>query len=705
MISRFVRLCSAGLPLAVLSCAFAQSPSPLPQNPPAAAQPVGPAAAPAQVVNTPEVTDNEPVSMNFAGIDIDGVLDMIQLYTGKVILLPPALPAAPTGYTLKTTKPITKSQAVLYLETMLAMNGIAVIPMGEDALKIVQLNAARVEAPELIWDSTLNLPPSSALASKLFQLEFLRAQEFQTMLATLSNPNLGGQVLFPNANAILITDSISNLQRIETLLKEMDRPIAGGMATKFYQLRNGAKASDVVNKIRTMLQPIQQQIGTGTSYSADDRANQVILITDRRQVEFFDDLIARLDVKADPNTRNDVIYLKHAKAADMATVLTSIVKGQNQVSERSQSTRLRQGTQPDATPRPLPAAGGNAANATPTVASLLGDSAGSTEFSAYVTVVPDERSNSIVVSGTTDDISLLKQLIDKLDIVLAQVRIEVVITEVTLTNNNETGVSSLGLQLDGDRLVGFAGSGAGIALSGIGNTTYASTSRLGGPGSLGRSIDLTGIVTLGTSATKSNTIILSHPTITTSHAKEANIFVGESRPIVSGTVSSSLGGGSTSTTTMQKIGIDLTVTPLIGVDGSVQLDIKQTVDEVGGETEIDGNKVPIVLNRTTSSFVSVKNGEIIVLGGLQRKYNSKSRSRLGPIPIIGDLFGPRTNDNTRSELIFFLRPYVLTNTPADNVEALKRVDGLPQRDDILRQLTPGQVPPEKKPMLDRILPR
>src|SRR5690606_17222851 len=99
----------------------------------------------------------------------------------------------------------------------------------------------------------------------------------------------------------------------------------------------------------------------------------------------------------------------------------------------------------------------------------------------------------------------------------------------------------------------------------------------------------------------------------------------------------------------------------------------------------DGNPVPIIFKRETSSFVSVKSGEIIVLGGLQRQRALKRTSRLGPIPVIGDLLGARQTETVRTELLFFLRPHVLTNTPADNDAAFKRIEELPQRDEIHRK--------------------
>jgi general secretion pathway protein D len=106
-----------------------------------------------------------------------------------------------------------------------------------------------------------------------------------------------------------------------------------------------------------------------------------------------------------------------------------------------------------------------------------------------------------------------------------------------------------------------------------------------------------------------------------------------------------------------------------------------------------------------TSYSTAKSGEIIFLGGFQKKINSKSSSRLGPIPIIGDLFGSRRSDNYRQELIFFLRPMVLTNTPTvDNAEALQRLEKLPSKDDIKEQLDPKYERP-KPTLIEKILPR
>ena len=406
-------------------------------------------------------------------------------------------------------------------------------------------------------------------------------------------------------------------------------------------------------------------------------------------------MITRLDVKSDANTRNDVIYLKHAAAKDVATSLSQLVAGQNSAAKSAGQDALRpaQAGSPAAPPPGTAAPGAPAAATAPLTATLaagLNLPLDSTQFSSLLTILPEERSNSLIVSGTVDDIRLINELVAKIDILLAQVRIEVVIAEVTLDNNHSSGISALGLTLDGDKLVKFGGAAAGIAVAN-GIVTR--------PGVVGAGpLDLAMEISILTTPRKTNSNILSVPNIITSHNREGKIFVGESRPMISSYLndystgpSTSSGSGFRSTVNSKDIGIDLTVKPLIGNDGSVQLEIKQEVNDILGEITIDGNPQPRIGRRATSSFVSVKSGEIIVLGGLQRSSESRSTSRLGPIPILGDLLGSRTHGQTRTDLVFFLRPTVLSNSPADNAAALEQVEKFPkgQREQVKKVLTPA----------------
>ena len=700
MTPRFDRLCLAVLFIAALS-APAQTP---------------PAPRPAAI----EVPDGDKMisELKLPNADIDLVLDTLQMLTGRTILRPAALQTA--TYNLIITKPLPKSEAIIYIETILALNNIGVTPLGDHALVISQLQLTRTNAPEMLTGSAFDLPPSGQIATKIFQLDFMRVAEFVPMIQTgILNPNLQGLVALQGANAVLVTDSVSNLQRVEALLKIVDRPNTSGLTPKFYPLRN-ANATALVGKLNGMLGgTLRQQLGQNFTFNADDRTNQIVLFADPRQYATFDDLIAKLDIAADPPTRTDVIYLKHAKAADLVGVLTKLISTQTANAQRanSQSVRPGQGVVQNLVGPPVP---GAPAAPTPTVvaASNAGNategSATTNEFSSTMTVTNDDRSNSIVVSGTAQDLVLMTRLIDKLDIVLAQVRIEVVIAEVTLDDQSSSGIAALGLKVDGDRLVGFNGSygsPTSLSISGSGNTTstdFATISRLGGPGSLGRSLDLVGIINLSSTPRKSNSTILSVPSIVTSHGQAAKFFDGETRPVVTGSTStpsaatSGSGFSTSSQVTPQQIGTTLNVTPYIGNDGTVQLNIEQKVTDVTGTVTIDNNTQYVIGERDTTSFITAKSGEIIVMGGFRKQTVSKSTSRLGPIPFIGDFFGARTRENKHQELIFFLRPTVLTNTPSDNTDTMKHVDALPTKDDIRREIDPNYVTP-KPSVLDKLL--
>ena len=646
-----------------------------------------PAAAPvpatAAAVPVPELAGSDKVGpVILRDETVAQVLDLMQRWTGKSILRPQALPAS--LYTLSLPASATRDEALLAIETLLNLNGIAVISQGDKFLKVVPNLVAKGESPGLITESTLKLPPSGRIASKIFTLKHANAQEFALQITGSLNTTLASPpVFFGRNNALLITDSITNLQKIENLMLQLDKPQLDVIATKAYVLKN-AMAADIVTKLTTMLRTPQAASGaapfrlsTGTTFLADERTNRVLLLGSADQHDFFDKLIETLDQKSNPNTKTDVIFLRHADAKDVASLVTSLVTGQNTATTRtngaSKTTTLNR------TPTPAAPAAPGAPGASQN---------GADEFSSMVTVLPDIRSNSVVVSGTTDDLRLLHELIDKVDIVLPQVRVEVVIAEVTLTDNDANGISALGLNVQAGKLTGVNGTVAGGQVS-----LNANGSGFAG---LAPNGTLTGAIGLNTTDRVNNYRVLSVPSITTTHNKEATIFVGESDPVITGTTSSTLTAGtSTSTVTMRDIGIQLKILPLIGKDGAVQMQVTQSVEDIIRNTVIDGNDQPIIGRRTMDSYVSAMSGEIVVMGGLQRVTKKKVTTRLGPIPIIGDILGSSTDTEVRQELVIFMRPYVLNSSAVDNLDAINRIESSQVGADVRKiiERVPGKTAP------------
>ena len=611
------------------------------------------------------------------------MLELLQRWTGKTVLRPQALPA--NLYTLSLPAAATRDEALLAIETLLSLNGVAVIQQGDKFLKVVPNLTAKAESPTLLTGSTLAMPASGRVASKIFTLKHANGQEVVAQIAGMLNTTLATPpVFFSRNNAVLVTDSISNLQKIETLLTQLDKPQLDVIVTKIYSLKH-AMAVDLVNKLTALLRTPAAagaspfRLSTGTSFTADERTNRVILMGSADQHDFFDKLIEQLDTNSDPNTKTDVVFLRHANAAEVATLITQLITGQTTAANRA-GNKTTNGAARVTTPAPAPTAAAAAAAGTT-------QQNGADEFSNMVTVIPDVRSNSVVVSGTKDDLRLLHELIDKVDIVLPQVRIEVVIAEVTLSDNDENGFSALGATVNNGRLVSVNGTLIGGTVAGTGGVGQAVVTADG---------NLSGLLSLNTIPRKNDTKILSVPAVTTTHNKEATLFVGESRPVITGNTVAGTTGQVVSTVSQRDIGIQLRVLPLIGKDGSVQLQVSQSVEDILGEVTLDGNQQPIIGRRTTDSFVSARSGEVVVLGGLQRRQQTKQTNRLGPIPFLGDLLGNSKDQDTRTELVIFLRPYVLNNSAVDNLDALSRIDASPMKEDVRKVVdksVPAYVPP------------
>ena len=455
------------------------TPAAEPESPPAPAAPATPPPANSRAANG---GSNLIGPIKFGAIDIDAAIERLEAWSGRTALRPKELPAVSIAFSINQR--MTKAEAQQALVSVLTLNGIAVTPLGDKFLKVTPLATARSEAPDFIEGSTLKLTPSGHLAQKIFQLQFLRIGEFMPQIAGLLNGGAAAPpLLFEKANAALVTDTVSNLQRIETLIARLDQPSLGGLAPKFYKVQN-TTASELVTKLQSLLNGASAtQLGTGTIFQADDRTNQIIVLSDPRQHAFFDDLIAKLDVAGESSTRQEVIPLKHAVATDVATVLTSLITGQvaaartanqtnqNQANARNTANALTAlANRNTTTPAGTNGAAGNNNNPAQAAQAAAQARAGQVTFgpgglrdqgleqrrrgrrqaprsnsSTILTVVPDDRSNSLVVSGTVDDMRLIKDLVSHLDVLLAQVRIEVVIAEITLDDAATSGLDSLGL--------------------------------------------------------------------------------------------------------------------------------------------------------------------------------------------------------------------------------------------------------------------
>lgn len=392
-------------------------------------------------------------------------------------------------------------------------------------------------------------------------------------------------------------------------------------------------------------------------------------------------LVVGLDVSSEAVLKGEVVYLKHGEAIKVAEVLTKIVNSQKVSKSTSRFTQeikpnpqLRNGGSSQVRNPPL-----RGSNSILEVENSDGikntsDMSGM-EFSEYVQIVSEERSNAIVIYGTSNDIKQLKSIIEKLDIVLLQVKIDVLITEVSLSDDQVSGLSSFGLSYNTDENNGFSGETKTYSLSNASNPAF---SVFASEKSFSMLFDL--------ARQNQNVKVLSAPTIVTTHNKEAEVNISQSLPIITSSMSDMTSITTTrSSVSYKDIGIKLIVTPLVGANGSIQLKIDQSVDSISGYTTIDNNQQPIISKRRATSFVSAKSNEIITLAGLQQVDTTEIDGGvwlLGDIPILGELFRPSKNEYKRRELIIFIRPAIVKSLPSDETVKLPEVENSPAANEI-----------------------
>jgi len=148
--------------------------------------------------------------------------------------------------------------------------------------------------------------------------------------------------------------------------------------------------------------------------------------------------------------------------------------------------------------------------------------------------------------------------------------------------------------------------------------------------------------------------ILATPRLVTLNNHEADLLIGQTYPIVYST--SAFGGQQVQ---FVDVGVKLRLTPTIGPDGSVTAEIHPEYSEIEGFAS--GN-LPIIANRKIDSTLRVRSDQTIVLGGLMRDVSSETLTKLpglGDIPVLGSFFRSKATRHQRNEIVFLITPHVI----------------------------------------------
>ncbi|MDE2052214.1 MAG: type IV pilus secretin PilQ family protein, partial [Gammaproteobacteria bacterium] len=300
-------------------------------------------------------------------------------------------------------------------------------------------------------------------------------------------------------------------------------------------------------------------------------------------------------------------------------------------------------------------------------------------------VAVDDRTNTLLLQDTPEDLDQINRLVARLDIPVRQVEIEARIVLVnddferqlgarlgitnTESNGNNGFVTTTGTAAGEDTIM----SSALNVLNGTGQNIQYPTGPGGAPqrynvnlpvanpaGSIAVGI-LSGarLIDLELSAAQAETEakVISSPRVITANQKQATIMQGVEIPY-----QQSASSGATSISFKNAV-LQLQVTPQITPDNRIILDLDVRDDEVGQViVESGGVNVPAIDTREVTTQVLVNDGQTVVLGGILTTNSREAQTKvpwLGDVPVLGHLFKSTDRTNNKDELLIFVTPKIV----------------------------------------------
>ncbi|MGO4812976.1 type II secretion system secretin GspD [Cupriavidus sp. 2MCAB6] len=691
-----------------------------------AQQPSQPAAQPGQ---PPDLTprNRDQVVLNFVNADLESVVKAVGQATGKNFVIDPRVKGS---VNLVTEQPVSRSQALETLGSVLRMQGYAMVESNGFTKVVPEADAKLQGSPIVIGGGGRSR--GDQVVTQVFRLNYESANNLVPVLRPMIAPN-NTITAYPANNTLVITDYAENLQRLARIIAAIDAPASGEV--ELVPLRN-AIASDTALVLQKLLDPGAAGAAGGaaaaadaslrTSVVAEPRSNSLMIrASSRARLQQARQLIEKLDQPYARPGNIWVVPLKNAEATKLALTLRAIVAADGSFNTNQSGTPGAAGAGATGGTGLLntsaPTSGQYTGGTTGTSRSGSGSGfgSGSSAFAnSFATntlpttggiIQADPATNSLIITASEPVYRNLRTVIEDLDARRAQVYIESMIVEVSSTQTGQLGIQWQGLiNSRGSNTNVFAGTNFGTGGQNIINLTGAAAAiNAGGaaaiPAVSGLIPDLAGLnlglvnkamglgALLHALGADGSVNLLSTPNLITLENEEAKILIGQNIPITTGSYAQT--GGAASVTPFQTfdrkdVGITLRVKPQITDGGLVKMQIYQESSSVvqGTAALTQG---PTTNVRSIETNVLVDDGQIIVLGGLIEDTYGDGVQKvpgLGDLPLIGGLFRYENKNRGKTNLLVFLRPYVMRTAGA--------TDRLTQdRYDYMRTLQQGFVSP------------
>jgi len=588
------------------------------------------------------------VTIDFENVDINLFIKYISELTGKNFIIDKAVRG---NVTIVSPTKISIDEAYKVFESVLEVQGFTTVPAGS-IIKIVPSADARSKSVETGFKEDTG-EITDKIVTQLIPLKYADPDELKKLFTPLVSKN-SVVIAYPATNLMIVTDVLSNINRLMQIIKEIDVeenvseitviPIEFATASEVAQtldtIFEGSSArrttSTRTTRRRAPAQAQAEESGPAlgeVKIIADERTNSLIIIASAYDTEKVKSLVAILDKDIPRGSGNiNVYYLQHANADELTKVLTALPEKTDKTAEAGKA---------------------------PTI-------------SKEVQIVADKATNSLVITANKADYAVLEDVIKKLDIPRRMVYLEALIMEVQADKEFAVGVEWRGAETinGGDGLVfGASRSSDGSIVPGLDNPTLPKGFSLG---FITDTIEINGVTfpslaaVLNAFKKDDDVHIISTPQILTTDNEEAEIKVGENVPYITSQNTTASNQDYTNYE-YKDVGVTLKITPQINQENVVRLQLFVESVKLKNETVALLTNTPTTFKRNVQTTVIIEDSNTLVIGGIIGDDVQDGQYKvplLGDIPGLGWMFKSESQTVKRVNLYIFITPKIIRN-PAE----------------------------------------
>lgn len=591
-----------------------------------------------------EPVETPYVNFNFEQVELGNLVSLVGEQTGKRFVMD----ASVTGrVSVITREKIPQDEVFPLFVAVLEGSGYTVVD--RDGTYHVRKLAGEdpLEAPVLGPDDVLD---GVGLVTRVIKLDHIRANDVRPLLEPMvRQAKFGSLSAFAPTNHLIVTDTASNLLRIEELIEELDRP---GQSTNLTVIPlKYASARELADQIgralvgaetsgRQISRRVQEVVAGAGNIPADftlvaaEQANSLIVSAGPLQLKQIREMIEQLDIPADgmASGRLHAVFLNYLDAEAAAKQLTAL---------------LSQRQNPDPRDR--------------------------------IAVEADIANNAVLVDAGALAFASVKELLEQIDRPQQQVMVEVMIVEVAQNSGLDLGVEWSAIDQPQNGSTTVVGRSRPGEVDAINQLVTENVFPQGLTFGLAR-----GTVTLPDGTVipripfllqalqgKRDVNILSHVPLRTQNNAEASVSVVNNIPILKSVIEGGTGSDRDVIQNIERmdVGIKLKVTPQVNPNEEITLELNPSIEAIIQESSDGVALTPTIARREVESKLTLPDKATVVISGLMREDVIEEENKvpiLGSIPVLGVFFRSTSERKEKTNLLIFVTPHIVTDAEAND---------------------------------------